>query len=194
MNFSKKILSSQQLLVTALGLFVLTLGSCAKNKGATGSNGPYDPNNPYGDGSDPYGNPNGGGFVEDIPLNGRPEGGVNFYGSNVNRGLYSPIFFGFDSYEISGAELQKIQQVAQYMRSNPAKVIIAGHTDEVGTSEYNRNLGDRRATAVRTALAQQGVDPARVHTVSYGEDMLAQPGPSESANSANRRSEFGFYQ
>ncbi|MEM7014961.1 MAG: OmpA family protein, partial [Verrucomicrobiota bacterium] len=95
---------------------------------------------------------------------------------------------------VSGGEMQKLQQVAQYMRSNPVNLIIAGHTDQVGTSEYNRNLGDRRATAVRSALAQQGVDPGRVHTVSYGEDMPAQGGGSESANAANRRAEFGFYQ
>lgn len=194
MNFVKSILTNRQLLAAILGLLALTLGSCAKNKGAAGAAGPYDPNNPYGEGFDPYGNPNGGGFVEDIPLNGRPEGGVNFYGSNVNRDLFSPIYFGFDSYEISGGEFQKVQQVAQYMRSNPVNVIIAGHTDEVGTSEYNRNLGDRRATAVRSALASQGVDPSRIHTVSYGEDMPAQGGGGESAHAANRRSEFGFFQ
>ena len=185
-------LSIQQLLTTLLAIAVLGLASCAKNKGANGANNPYyDPN---GGGGDPYGNPNGGGYVEDIPLTGRPDGGVNFYGANVNRELFQPVYFGFDRYDLSGGETQKVQQVAQYMRSNPVNLIIAGHTDEVGTSEYNRNLGDRRATAVRAALAQQGVDPGRVHTVSYGEDMPAQPGGSESANAANRRAEFGFYQ
>ena len=171
---------------------MLGLASCAKNKGAGGDSAYYDP---YAEGGgDPYGNPNGDGYVEDIPLTGRPDGGVNFYGSNVNRSLFRPVYFGFDRYDIAGGEMQTVQQVAQYMRSNPVSVIIAGHTDEVGTSEYNRNLGDRRATAVRAALAGMGVDPGRIHTVSYGEDMPAQQGGGEAAHAANRRSEFGFFQ
>lgn len=193
MNSLTLLPKTQQLLVAILGIAILSLASCAKNKGANGaSDNPY--YDPHGSSGDIYGNPNGGGYVEDIPLNGRPEGGVNFYGANVQRDLFPPIYFGFDQYSVSGGEMQKLQQVAQYMRSNPVNLIIAGHTDEVGTSEYNRNLGDRRATAVRSALAQQGVDPGRVHTVSYGEDMPAQAGGSENANAANRRAEFGFYQ
>lgn len=177
----------QQLLAATLSVAILSLVSCAKNKGG-GGDPYYDPNNPHGGGGDPYANPFGGGSSQDIPLSGRPEGGVNFYGANVNRELFPPVYFAFDRYDVSGAEYQKIQQVAQYLRSNPSNLIIAGHTDEVGTSEYNRNLGDRRATAIRAALAQSGVDPGRVHTVSYGEDM-----PTQGGDAANRRGEFGFY-
>ncbi len=139
-------------------------------------------------GYDPIANPNGGGYVEDIPLNGRPDG-VDFYDGSVNRNLFPPIYFGFDQYEVASAEFGKIRQVADYLRTNPDHLIMAGHTDEIGTAEYNRNLAERRALAVRSALVRLGVASERVHTVSYGEDYPAQTGNDD----ANRRAEFGFY-
>lgn len=142
---------------------------------------------------DPYANPNGSGYAEDIPLTGRPEGGVSFYGDNVNRNLFPPVYFAFDEYEISSAEIGKVQQIADHLRMNPDSLIIAGHTDLVGTTEYNRNLGELRAIAVRSALSEFGVASDRIHTVSFGEDNPALAGEDESANSANRRAEFGFY-
>lgn len=172
------------------GLVATGCANRGKNKLGAGTDPVYD--NVRGDALNPYANPNGGGFVEDIPLTGRPDG-VNFYGSNVKRNLFPAIYFGFDQYEITSLEYSKIQQVAEYMRSDSSNLILAGHTDSVGTSEYNRNLGELRALAVRSALAQLGVAPNRIQTVSYGEDYPAQPGESEEANSANRRAEFGFY-
>jgi peptidoglycan-associated lipoprotein len=70
-------------------------------------------------------------------------------------------------------------------------IIIAGFTDERGTEEYNRGLGERRAQAVRDALIGMGVNGARLQTVSFGEDMPADPGSGEEAWAKNRRAEFG---
>jgi peptidoglycan-associated lipoprotein len=70
-------------------------------------------------------------------------------------------------------------------------VIIAGFTDERGTPEYNRGLGERRALAVREALLRAGVDAALLQTVSFGEEMPEDPSSGEAAWARNRRAEFG---
>ncbi len=128
------------------------------------------------------------------PLPDRPANGAAFFSSNVNRNMYPPIYFGFDSFIVSGEEMGKIQSVASQMRSGDATVIIAGFTDERGTEEYNRALGEKRAQAVRDALIGAGVKATLLQTVSFGEEEPADPGSGESAWAANRRAEFGVVQ
>jgi peptidoglycan-associated lipoprotein len=131
-----------------------------------------------------------GDYVSGTALPERQEG-VSFLGSNVDRSRFSPVYFGFDSYEVSGSETGKIRQVAEFLGSGGASVIVAGFTDERGTPEYNRGLGERRALAVRQALVAAGANPAKVQTVSFGAEMPADPGSGESAWAKNRRAEFG---
>ena len=71
------------------------------------------------------------------------------------------------------------------------QLIIAGFTDERGTAEYNRGLGERRAQAVRSYLLQQGADESRIQTTSFGSEMPAATGHDEAAWAQNRRAEFG---
>ncbi len=67
------------------------------------------------------------------------------------------IYFAFDSDEIRPEDQALIAAHAQWLASNPgARVRLEGHTDERGTREYNIGLGERRAQAVRRALALQG--------------------------------------
>ena len=67
---------------------------------------------------------------------------------------------------------------------------VEGNCDERGTEQYNISLGDKRALAVREYLANLGVDPQRIHTVSLGESKPVDPGHDESAHAKNRRAEF----
>jgi peptidoglycan-associated lipoprotein len=134
----------------------------------------------------------GGGDPGSIALPSRNES-VSFFGpgsGSVQKNLFSPVYFGFDRTDISGTELAKVSAVAQYLKSEGSKntVIVAGFTDSSGTEEYNRQLGERRALAVRAAIVSQGINPSRVQTVSFGEDMPASPGN----DAANRRAEFGI--
>ena len=131
-----------------------------------------------------------GDYVSGTPLPDRIEG-ANFFGGNVTRGQFSPVYFGYDSISISDSEQSKIQQVASAMKSMSNTIIIAGFTDERGTEEYNRGLGEKRAQAVRDALISQGVSGGRIQTVSFGEEMPADSGSGESAWAMNRRAEFG---
>jgi peptidoglycan-associated lipoprotein len=140
------------------------------------------------------GGPGGGGLsgdsVSGTPLPERREGTL-FFGSNVERGQFRPIYFDFDSQSVRSAETAKIQQIAAFMKDGSAQIIIAGFTDERGTEEYNRGLGDRRAGAVRESLISQGVDAGRIQTVSFGLEMPADSGHNESAWAKNRRAEVG---
>jgi peptidoglycan-associated lipoprotein len=131
-----------------------------------------------------------GDFVSGVPLPERTDGAA-FLGGNVSKGQFPPVQFGFDSFEVSGSEMGKVQAVADFMRSSKQDVIIAGFTDERGTEEYNRGLGERRALAVREALIGLGIGGGRVQTVSFGEEMPVNPGSGEAAWAANRRAEFG---
>lgn len=148
-----------------------------------------------GYGTDPYGNPYGQGRGDaydqygsgsNVPLPSRG-GGASFY--NASKGQFAPVYFAFDSFEVSSAEMAKVRQVADYARRNNAELIVAGFTDAVGTEEYNRGLGDRRALAVRSALLRNGVSASSLQTVSFGEEMLADT--SDPNSGRNRRVEFG---
>lgn len=132
-----------------------------------------------------------GDFVNGTPLPERQEG-VSFLGSNVDRSKFRPVYFGFDSYALDGGERSKIDEVASFLKSAGGNVIIAGFTDERGTPEYNRGLGERRALSVREELIRMGVNGGRLQTVSFGAEMPADPGSGESAWAKNRRAEFGL--
>lgn len=131
-----------------------------------------------------------GDYVTGTPLPERREGS-SFFGPNVQRGQFQPIYFDFDSQSIRASESGKIQQVASFMKNGSGQLIIAGFTDERGTAEYNRGLGERRAGAVRERLISEGVDAGRVQTVSFGAEMPADPSSNEAAWAKNRRAEIG---
>ena len=158
----------------AIAILALSFSACAKNKKGGAGGGSYD-----------------GDTVSGTPLPERQEG-VSFLSSNVDRSKFSPVYFGFDSHSVSGEERGKVDQVAQFLQSNGGSVIVAGFTDERGTPEYNRGLGERRAQAVREALIHAGVNADKVQTVSFGAEMPADSGSGESAWAKNRRAEFGI--
>lgn len=125
-----------------------------------------------------------GDYVTGTPLPERIEGS-NFFGSNVSRGQFEPVYFSFDSFTVSDSELMKLDSVASAVKGMKNDIIIAGFTDAAGTEEYNRGLGERRAQAVREALIGLGVSGGRIQTVSFGEEMPA------ASDDKSRRAEFG---
>jgi len=132
-----------------------------------------------------------GDSVNGSPLPQRQEG-ASFFSNNVEKGLLAPVYFSFNSFEISPSETDKLRQIADFMKRSRNNVILAGFTDERGTPEYNRGLGERRAQAARNYLLSLGVSSARIQTVSFGQDMPADPGHDEAAWIKNRRVETGI--
>jgi len=132
-----------------------------------------------------------GDFVSGSSLPERQEG-VSFLSGNVDRQSVSPVYFAFDSYEVEPGEAYKLDAVVRKLQGGSGQLIIAGFTDERGTWEYNRGLGERRAQAVRAHLLSLGADGSRIQTTSFGADMPADPASNEAAWAKNRRAEFGF--
>jgi peptidoglycan-associated lipoprotein len=104
---------------------------------------------------------------------------------------FENIRFDFDKAFIREDAKPILQAVAAYLKKNPgAKILIEGHCDERGTSEYNVALGDRRAHAARKYLEGLGVQGSRLSTISYGEERPLDPGHDEAAWAKNRRAAF----
>ena len=71
-------------------------------------------------------------------------------------------------------------------------MVVQGNTDERGTREYNLALGQKRAEAVRRALAALGVSDAQMEAVSFGEEKPRAAGSDESAFAENRRADLAY--
>ena len=105
-----------------------------------------------------------------------------------NRFGMPVIYFAYDSDTLVPSEQAKVERIAAYLADKPELgLLIEGHCDQRGTDEYNRALGERRANAVRAALAACGVNDANMKTKSFGEDKPAVSGQDESAWRQNRR-------
>ncbi len=103
---------------------------------------------------------------------------------------FEPIYFDYDRSDLKQSELNKLQKVADFMRTRPELgVIIEGHCDDRGSEEYNRALGERRAISLRDQLVRMGVPDAHMKTMSYGKDRPAIQGTSSEARAKNRRGE-----
>jgi len=100
---------------------------------------------------------------------------------------FESIYFDFDKYDIKPAFFPAIKHDAETLAEAPGlHVIIEGHCDERGTTEYNLALGERRAVAVYNALAAQSVAKSRMKTISYGKERPVDSGHSEQAWAKNR--------
>jgi peptidoglycan-associated lipoprotein len=107
------------------------------------------------------------------------------------RFLHQNVHFAFDSSELTDAAKTLLKEKADWLKGNTgASVIIEGHCDERGTTEYNLALGERRANAVKQYLQDLGIGGFRLSTVSYGEERPLDPGKTEEAYSKNRRAQF----
>ena len=99
------------------------------------------------------------------------------------------VYFVFDSSALSADAKSTLNAQAAFLRSNPSvRITVEGHADERGTREYNLALGDRRASAARDFLVAQGIDGARIKTISYGKERPEMVGSNDEAWAKNRRS------
>jgi peptidoglycan-associated lipoprotein len=99
--------------------------------------------------------------------------------------------FAFNSVELDDATRASLSAFAKCLGgTRPTALVIEGHCDERGTTEFNIALGARRADAIRDYLARLGVDRSVMKTVSYGEERPADAKWSEEAWAKNRRGEL----
>ncbi len=103
------------------------------------------------------------------------------------------IYFDFDSAELTTAAQAELQSKAAYLQDNKnLKVLIEGHCDERGTTEYNLALGERRAKSAQSFLVDLGISASRLSFTSYGEERPAVAGHNKNAWERNRRGHFGL--
>ncbi len=109
----------------------------------------------------------------------------------IEDGLVKPVFFAYDSAQLSPEARATLEQDSRMFRQYPdATIIVEGHCDERGTEEYNLALGDRRAQAAKDYLVQLGIPADRLQTISYGEEKPFALGSNEAAWAQNRRAHF----
>jgi peptidoglycan-associated lipoprotein len=101
------------------------------------------------------------------------------------------IFFAFDKSDIRPDDAKTLTASADYLKANPNQlVLIEGHCDERGTSEYNLALGERRAKAAMNFLVSRGIEASRITTISYGKERPVCTEKNESCWSKNRNDTF----
>ena len=97
------------------------------------------------------------------------------------------VYFAFDSAEITKDAADELHAQAKYMHANPdTKIVLGGHCDERGSTEYNLALGALRAGNAAHVLTHDGVKPKRIKTISYGKENPLFPGSGEEVWAKNR--------
>jgi len=104
---------------------------------------------------------------------------------------YPVVHFPFDSHTVYKSELTHLKEDAIWLKIHKdVVVILAGHTDEWGSKEYNLALGDKRARSVKEYLVRNGISSERLPVISYGEERPVDPRHIREAWRKNRRVEF----
>lgn len=112
---------------------------------------------------------------------------------NGPAGVGKSVYFDYDAYVIKDEYKPLVDAQAKYLMSHTNKhVALEGNADERGSREYNLALGQKRADAVRRALALLGVNDAQMEAVSFGKEKPRNPGHDEAAWAENRRVDFNY--
>jgi len=120
-----------------------------------------------------------------------PSGDILSIAEINEGGILQTIYFDYDQSEIRPDQRARLQANAQFLRENAGfRLLVGGHADERGTREYNMALGERRASATMQYLVSLGVPRDRIDIISYGEEVPAMQGATESAWQQNRRAGF----
>ncbi len=103
----------------------------------------------------------------------------------------TPIHFDFDKAVVRPKDYSLLDAHIGYLSNNPsARMIIEGHTDSIGSEEYNQKLSVRRSRAAYDYMVRKGVDPQRLQTIGYGESRPVAENKTPVGRAQNRRAEF----
>ena len=103
------------------------------------------------------------------------------------------IFFDFGSYELNPESYELLNKFSEEMKSNQnLKVQITGHTDDIGSEDFNAELSLKRAQSVKEYLVLKGCNPENIQTYGKGKSEPLNENMTESGRAKNRRVEFSF--
>lgn len=116
-------------------------------------------------------------------------------GQQTDRGyiltLAGDVLFDTDQAVLHPGAQQNLYQVVTFLREHPDRaVLVEGHTDSVGSEDYNQGLSQRRADVVAAFLVKNGVDSSRVNARGYGESFPAVANDTAAGRQQNRRVEL----
>jgi len=98
--------------------------------------------------------------------------------------------FDFNKATLRPSSFEELNQVAEMMQQiDTVNIMISGHTDDVGSDEYNMNLSLNRAKSVRFYLIKKGIDSSRIKTEGFGESKPIDTNQTEVGRQRNRRIE-----
>ncbi len=102
----------------------------------------------------------------------------------------SDVLFDFDSSSLKAGATKVVNELAAFLNNYPERTVqIEGFTDSIGSAEYNKNLSQRRADALKKALTDRGISPRRIETIGYGEEYPVATNMNEAGRQQNRRVE-----
>lgn len=105
--------------------------------------------------------------------------------------ILNNVLFDFDKAVLKPEGKAEVDKLVAEMKKYPEdKVVIEGHTCDIGNHAYNMGLGQRRADAVKKYMIDSGIDAARIETQSFSFDRPAVPNDSAANRKLNRRAEF----
>lgn len=134
-----------------------------------------------------------------LQANGLGQSGGDFAGqetgeSYTTQAPHNQIYlFSYDDSSFAPKYIPSVNAQADYLKNHSgARVLIAGHTDERGSREYNVALGERRANTVAEIMRMSGVPSQQMRIVSYGKERPVYFGHDEAAHRQNRRVELTY--
>lgn len=119
---------------------------------------------------------------------------VNTFNAEKQSGLEVTIddseMFEVGSAELSSKSKQYFQSLANIYSENPQKIMVVGHTDATGSSEYNLDLSEKRAKAVAQTLADSGIPKQDIYFQGVGESQPIASNDTDDGRTSNRRVEI----
>ena len=130
-----------------------------------------------------------------IPINATPKPVQSTLINKEFKGIHFPnILFATASEKIVKSEKEGIDEIVKFMRKYPNIYLeIDGHTDNMGTPEFNMDLSIRRAKAAKKLIVKAGIAPGRITTKGFGETQPIASNDTEEGKAQNRRIEFKIF-
>ncbi|WP_322032653.1 OmpA family protein [Paraburkholderia sp. J76] len=110
--------------------------------------------------------------------------------NGVELRLPEKVLFDFDQSALRADATPALNRAVVLLRRSEKPVIVEGHTDNVGTHEYNTQLSEARATTVAGALTERGIPASRITTRGYAYDRPVASNDTPEGRARNRRTEI----
>ena len=102
--------------------------------------------------------------------------------------VFRSIYFDFNKSNTKREFTPVLEEGASIIKSKPdTKVVLEGHTDGIGSVQYNMKLGQRRADSVKAFFVKKGIDPNRIETISFGKSDPVATNKTAQGRALNRR-------